>query len=167
MVPRRPARDHDDPAAPLLVLGADAIGRDVFARLLHGARASLGVALVACLLSLVAGTLIGAAAGYAGGLVDEALMGVADFLILLPTIYVVLALRAVMPLVLEPWQVFWLLTILLGAVGWPFVARPVRAIVAVESRREYVRRRAPPGPVRCGSSSATSRRPPPPRSRPR
>ncbi|HEX2446416.1 MAG TPA: ABC transporter permease [Vicinamibacterales bacterium] len=139
-----------DPAAPLLILGADAIGRDVFARLLHGARASLGVALVACLLSLVAGTLIGAAAGYAGGLVDEAFMGVADFLIILPTIYVVLALRAVMPLVLEPWQVFWLLTILLGAVGWPFVARPVRAIVAVESRREYVEaaRATGAGPVR-------------------
>jgi peptide/nickel transport system permease protein len=139
-----------DPAAPLLVLGADAIGRDVFARLLHGARASLGVALVACLLSLVAGTLIGAAAGYAGGLVDEALMRLADFLIILPTIYVVLALRAVMPLVLEPWQVFWLLTILLGAVGWPFVARPVRAIVAVESRREYVEaaRATGAGPVR-------------------
>jgi peptide/nickel transport system permease protein len=127
-----------DAATPLLLLGADAIGRDVFARLLHGARLSLGVALLAGTLALIAGALLGAAAGYAGGWIDDAVMRVADFLIILPTIYVVLALRAVMPLVLEPWQVFWLLAALLALVGWPYVARPVRAIVATEARREYV-----------------------------
>ena len=55
-----------DPAAPLLILGADAIGRDVFARLPPRGPCLLGVALVACLLSLVAGTLIGAAAATRG-----------------------------------------------------------------------------------------------------
>jgi peptide/nickel transport system permease protein len=127
-----------DARAPLLLLGSDAVGRDVFARLLYGARVSLGVALVASAGALVLGALAGALAGYAGGWIDEALMRSADFLILLPAIYVVLALRAAMPLVLDTWQVFWLLAILLAAIGWPYVARPVRAVVATESRREYV-----------------------------
>jgi peptide/nickel transport system permease protein len=127
-----------DPSTPLLLLGSDDISRDVFARLLHGARASLGVALVAGLCALVVGAVAGAAAGYAGGWLDDAIMRVADFLILLPAIYLVLALRAVMPLTLDFWQVFWLMAAILAVAGWPHVARPVRAIIASESRQEYV-----------------------------
>jgi peptide/nickel transport system permease protein len=127
-----------DPSTPLLLLGSDAINRDVFARLLHGARASLGVALVAGVCALVIGAAAGAAAGYAGGWIDDVLMRAADLLLLLPAIYIVLALRAVMPLTLEFHQVFWLMAVILGLVGWPHVARPVRAIVASEARREYV-----------------------------
>ena len=56
----------------------------------------------------------------------------------LPAIYVVLALRSVLPLVLSTTAVFWLLVVLLSLVAWPFVARGVRAIVAAERRREYV-----------------------------
>ncbi|MGH9313982.1 MAG: ABC transporter permease [Vicinamibacterales bacterium] len=127
-----------DPSTPLLLLGSDDINRDVFARLLHGARASLGVALLAGFCALVVGALAGAAAGYAGGWLDDAIMRVADLLILLPAIYIVLALRAVMPLTLDFWQVFWLMAAILAVVGWPHVARPVRALVAAESRREYI-----------------------------
>jgi peptide/nickel transport system permease protein len=127
-----------DPSTPLLLLGSDAINRDVFARLLYGARASLGVAIVAGVCALLIGAIAGAAAGYAGGWIDDVVMRAADLLILLPAIYIVLALRAVMPLTLEFHQVFWLMAVILGLVGWPHVARPVRAIVASESRREYV-----------------------------
>ena len=55
----------------------------------------------------------------------------------LPTIYVLLALRAVLPLVLPTAAIFWMLVVLLWVVAWPFVARGVRAIVAAERRREY------------------------------
>ena len=127
-----------DPSTPLLLLGSDAINRDVFARLLYGARASLGVAIVAGLCALLIGAFAGAAAGYAGGWIDDLVMRTADLLILLPAIYIVLALRAVMPLTLDFHQVFWLMAVILGLVGWPYVARPVRAIVSSESRREYV-----------------------------
>jgi peptide/nickel transport system permease protein len=139
-----------DPSTPLLLLGSDAINRDVFARLLYGARASLGVALLAGLCALVVGVAAGAAAGYAGGWVDEGIMRAADLLILLPAIYIVLALRAVMPLTLGFLQVFWLLIVILAVAGWPHVARPVRAIIASESRREYVEaaRAVGAGPVR-------------------
>ena len=127
----------DPTAGPLLLLGADQLGRDVFARLLHGARASLGVALLAALVAVFVGGLIGTMAGAAGGLADEALMRVADFVIVLPAIYVVLALRAVTPLVLSPAAIFALMTGVFAIVGWPPVARSVRAIVASERQRDY------------------------------
>ena len=87
--------------------------------------------------ALALGVILGSVAGYVGGTVDGGLMWLADVVLVLPTIYVVLALRSVMPLVPEPAAIFWLLVVLLGVVAWPFVARGVRAIVAAESRREY------------------------------
>jgi peptide/nickel transport system permease protein len=123
--------------SPWLPLGGDALGRDVFARIVYGARLSLGVAAVAALAALLAGALAGALAGYTGGAADEALMRAADFLLVLPAIYVVLALRAAMPLVLTDAQVFWTMVGAFAATGWPYPARAVRAVVAVERQREY------------------------------
>jgi len=123
---------------PLLLLGADAFGRDTFSRLLYGARASLALALVATAIALLLGALIGGAAGFAGGVVDEVLSRLTDFVLVLPAIYVALALRAVMPLVLPPATVFALLTLIFALVGWPIVARGMRAIIASEREREYI-----------------------------
>ena len=127
----------DRSGPPWFALGTDALGRDQFARLAWGARLSLGVALCAALGALALGTLVGGIAGFRGGAIDDALMRGADFVIALPALYVVLALRAAMPLVLTPWQVFWTMVIVLAAVGWPFPARAVRAVVASERTREY------------------------------
>jgi peptide/nickel transport system permease protein len=120
-----------------LPLGADALGRDVYSRLVSGARLSLGVALLAAAGSLTLGALIGAIAGFSGGRLEGVLMWVADTFIVLPVTYVVLALRAAMPLVLTTNQVFWAITAILALAGWPFAARGVRAIVAAENRKEY------------------------------
>jgi len=124
-------------SAPWLLLGADALGRDVFARLLRGAQMSLGVSAVAAALALVLGALIGSLAGFVGGKWDAALMRVADFVLVLPIIYVVIVLRATMPLVLSSTQVFWTMTAILGLAGWPFPARGVRAVIALERKKEY------------------------------
>ena len=139
-----------DEDAPLLLLGADSYGRDIFARLLYGSRASLGLAALATLAAMLFGAAIGGVAGYAGGAVDELLSRLSDFVLVLPAIYVVLALRAVMPLVLPPRDVFVLLAGIFALVGWPVVARGVRGIVASEREREYVTagRAAGAGPVR-------------------
>jgi peptide/nickel transport system permease protein len=126
-----------DEDAPLLWLGADSAGRDVFARLLYAARTSLLLAALATVGALLIGVVVGGIAGAAGGLVDEALSRVADFVLVLPAIYVVLALRAVMPLVLPDRTVFLLMAGIFALVGWPFVARGVRAIVAAERASEY------------------------------
>jgi peptide/nickel transport system permease protein len=127
-----------DDSQPLLLLGADSYGRDILSRLLYGARTSLGLALLATLAAMIIGAAIGGVAGYAGGVTDELLSRLSDFVLVLPAIYVVLALRAVMPLVLPPRDVFLLLVGIFGLVGWPIVARGVRAIVASEREREYV-----------------------------
>jgi len=131
------ARLTDEQYGPWLPLGGDSVGRDVFARLVYGARLSLLLALAATAGSLLLGLLVGGLAGTAGGWVDESLMRFSDFVLVLPAMYVVLSLRAALPLVLSTAQVFVLVAGILAAVGWPIVARGVRAIVAAERERDY------------------------------
>jgi peptide/nickel transport system permease protein len=125
------------PSTPWMLLGADALGRDIFARVILGARLSLGVSIVATAGALLLGTLIGAAAGFRGGRLDDLLMRVADFVLVLPAIYMVIVLRGVMPLVLTTAQVFWTMAAILSLAGWPYAARGVRAVVAGERGKEY------------------------------
>ena len=126
-----------DEHVPLLLLGADSYGRDVFARLLAGARTSMTVSLVAALGALIIGAIVGGWAGDASEPADAALMGTTHFLLLLPATYVALAIRAALPLVLEPQQVFWLLIGLFAVLGSPTVATGVRNIIRTERSREY------------------------------
>lgn len=127
-----------DASAPVFLLGADAFGRDVLSRTLHGARASLGLALAATAGALLLGALLGLWAGYAGGLTERGVTTVGDLLLVLPLLYVVVALRAALPLVLPLGTVVVVLAIIFVVLGWPRVARGVRAIVRVEAEREHV-----------------------------
>jgi peptide/nickel transport system permease protein len=123
---------------PSFLLGADSLGRDLLSRVLSGSRVSVGLALVSMVLALLLGTTIGGVAGYRGGWIDDIAMRTADLIIVLPIIYVVLVLRAALPLVLEPITIFGLMAAIFALVGWPFVARGVRAIVLLEREREHV-----------------------------
>ncbi len=136
--------------APLLLLGADALGRDIFSRLLYGAGLSLGVTLAGVAGALAIGALVGALAGSAGGLTESTLMLVADFIVVLPGAYLVLVLRGLLPEVLSTTQVFVVISVLFALAAWPHPARGVRAIVRSERTRDYAEaaRAAGAGPVR-------------------
>jgi peptide/nickel transport system permease protein len=123
---------------PAFLLGADSLGRDLLSRLLHGARVSLSLALVSVVGALGIGVIVGGVAGYRGGWVDDLAMRAVDFVLVLPVIYVALILRALLPLSIPPPTVFIMMATIFALVGWPFVARGVRAIVATEREREYV-----------------------------
>src|SRR5207244_3317291 len=113
-------------------LGQDSLGRDVLARVLHGARISLAVGVSVVVLSLLVGATVGAAAGYLGGRFDEAVARVIDVLLAFPGLLLAIALAAV----LGPSPGTGLLA--LSLLGWSGYARLARAEVAALRRREFV-----------------------------
>jgi peptide/nickel transport system permease protein len=126
-----------DAGRPWFPLGTDSLGRDVWSRLVYGARLSIGVALCSTLGALLLGTLVGALAGASAGWLDGVLMRLTELVLVLPVLYVVLALRAALPLVLAPPLLFTLLIVVLSIAGAPPVARGVRGILAAERVRDY------------------------------
>ena len=128
-----------DPHAgePLLLLGGDALGRDILARVAGAARWSLGVAVTGTLLSILVGVIFGALAAGGSRILDRAIVSGSTALATLPVVYIVLALRAAMPLVMTPESVFTALTLLFGFVGWPVTAWGVRAILMRERSLDY------------------------------
>ncbi len=119
-------------------LGTDPIGRDVFVRVVHGGRVSVVLAATATALALLIGVLVGAAAGAAGGVIDTTLMRLSELVIVLPALYVLLAVRAALPLVVSPVTLFVVTAAVLGAIGAPLVARAARAVIASERSRDFV-----------------------------
>ena len=119
------------PAAPFY-LGTDDLGRDVLSRLLHGARISLLVGLVAMLVTMTIGSAIGLAAGYFGGATDVFLMRFTDVMLAFPGLLLAVALAAV----LRPsvWTIF----VVIGLVSWTGVARVIRSEVLAQRERDYV-----------------------------
>lgn len=127
----------DDASAPLFLLGADALGRDILARVAGAARWSLGVAIAGSLLAIAVGALLGALAAGGGRAADRLVVATSTGLATLPVVYIVLVLRAAMPLVMTPAQVFLALVLLFGLVGWPMTAWGVRAILQRERALDY------------------------------
>jgi peptide/nickel transport system permease protein len=119
-------------------LGADDLGRDVLARVLAGARTSLLVVLFGLAFYAVLGIAIGAVAGLAGGWADSLLMRLSEFVLALPALYLILALRALLPPKIAFWQTLALTVGTIAAVTWPPMARGVRGLILQLRNSVYV-----------------------------
>jgi len=127
-----------DAPLDLFVLGTDEYGRDVFSRLLLGARVSLMMAIAAAGVALLIAVVTGAVAGYLGGFADAAISAGTELVLGLPWLYLLIAARAAMPLSLPPPQAIAMIVVLLGFLGWARPGRLVRATVAAARGRDYV-----------------------------
>jgi peptide/nickel transport system permease protein len=123
----------------VFLMGSDAYGRDLFSRTLYGGQISVLAGLLAAGLALILGLALGAAAGFFGGWADTLLMRTAELFLALPWLYLLFAARAFLPLSLSPWRMFFLIVVLVGAVGWARPARLIRGVVLSVRGRDYVR----------------------------
>ncbi|HXM09602.1 MAG TPA: ABC transporter permease [Terriglobales bacterium] len=122
----------------ILLFGADGYGRDEFSRVLFGGQISVAAGISATLIALLTGGLFGIVAGYFGRWVDEVLMGVTELFLSLPWLYFLLGVRAFLPLHLSTLRTFFLLTGVIGLIGWARPARLVRGLVLSSRHRNYV-----------------------------
>lgn len=113
--------------------GTDPFSRDVLSRVIYGARVSLGVATLATLVTILIGTVYGAVAGYAGGVVDMIMMRVVDAGLSIPRILLLIAVAA-----LWPHLSLAALVLLIGTTGWFGLSRMVRGQVLSIKRRDFV-----------------------------
>jgi peptide/nickel transport system permease protein len=120
------------PPSPAHLLGTDTLGRDVLSRIIYGSRVSLKVGFVAVGIATLIGLLVGALAGYYGGLVDQVLMRLVDLMLCFPAFFLILAVIAV----LEP--SIWNIMAVIGLTSWMGVARLVRAEFLSLREREFV-----------------------------
>jgi peptide/nickel transport system permease protein len=124
--------------AKIFPLGSDEYGRDQLSRLLYGGRLSLFAGLLAALLSVIAGTLLGGCAGFYGGWLDGALMRLSELFLALPWLYLLLAVRAFLPLHVSAAEALLLVVTIIGLAGWARPARLVRGVVLSARERNFV-----------------------------
>lgn len=124
--------------AHLHLLGTDELGRDLLSRLFFATRTSLTIGVVGLVIAFVLGLLIGGASGYFGGAVDDFIQRSIEFIRSVPTLPLWMALSAAVPKEWSAQQVYFVITILLGMLGWTHLARRVRGKLLSLREEDFV-----------------------------
>jgi peptide/nickel transport system permease protein len=124
--------------ARLHLWGTDQMGRDVFSRTLYATRTSLSIGVAGVLISFVLALVIGGAAGYFGGMVDNVIQRMTEVVRVIPIIPLYMGLAAAMPKDWSSTQVYFAMTIILGLFGWPTLARRIRSQLLSIRGEDYV-----------------------------
>lgn len=122
----------------IYLLGTDRLGRDMYTRIIYGARISLSIGLVGVALSLILGIFLGGVSGYYGGTVDMAIQRVIEFLQSMPTIPLWMALAAALPAKWPPQRIYFGITIILSLLAWTGMARVVRGRFLALREEDFV-----------------------------
>lgn len=130
--PHKTSADAFRPPSAQYPFGTDDLGRDVFSGVVHGARVSLLIGVTVALLSGLVGVLIGSAAGYAGGIVDDLLMRLTEIFLIPPRFFLALVVAALFG------SNYFNIVAVLAITYWPFTARLVRAEVMSIKERNFV-----------------------------
>ncbi|MFZ1395733.1 MAG: ABC transporter permease, partial [Candidatus Promineifilaceae bacterium] len=120
------------------IFGTDSLGRDIFTRLLIATRTSLSIGVLGVVLSFVLALIIGGIAGYFGGWIDYVIQRLTEIVRVIPVIPLYMGLAAAFPQEWSSTQVYFAMTLVLGVVGWPTLARRIRGKLLTLRGEDYV-----------------------------
>lgn len=120
----------ESPDLPWFIFGSEGLGRDLFSRIVYGARVSMCIGVVGVLISFSLGIVVGAFSGYVGGPIDNLIMRWCEIEMSLPQFYFLLALAAVIPAGLSTVVTFFLIVAIMAFIGWAGFARVIRGMAA-------------------------------------
>ena len=120
------------------LFGTDSTGKDIFSRTFHAINTSLAVGTIGVFIAFVLALIIGGISGYYGGWIDSIIQMVTDAVRTIPAIPLFMALAAFIPDTWSAEERFFFISIILGFIGWPTLARRVRTHLLTERNQEYV-----------------------------